>query len=282
MPSNERTDRAVQHFLDSLSQIPGSVLYRDRYQWKAVSPTEAGQVLALSQDLIPEWIEAPSPGGGPIEDLNPMHHHDTSKESFSDGQIITTLTDYGGAKEDLTNTSGTPTWSDADQAIIFDGVDDALQPATVRGIPVPHPYTWVLVTEIGASPNFAYYLGSATGAGSTQRPQFYHYSSVGFDPRFNAGSTVFGDSNEPFDLAIWTVIFDGQNSVLYRNDNIVGTGNSGSEQWRGFTIGNRYDLRAGHFSNLKFKECAGLGFRPTTQQIESMIQGLATKWGITL
>lgn len=277
-----RTDRAVQAFLDSLSQVPGSVLYRTRLQWEAVTPTTPGQILALGQDLLPQWQAPPTGGGGPVQTLLPIHHYDISRETYSDGQSVTNLNDWGALKSALTNTSGNPTFSAAENAIIFNGINDALQPSDPKFVSIPMPYTWVLVSKTFSADEFVYYLGSGQQAASNERPQFYHYTSEGFDPRFNAGSTVFGNGNEPFPWTVWTCVFDRDQSELYRNTELIGTGDSGSERWQGFTIGNRYDLRAGHFANMFFRELAGFGYRLTTDQREGIIQALASKWSISI
>lgn len=50
------TEASIKHFLNSLSQLPGSLLYRDSINWRALPPGDAGHVLALDSDLRPEWI----------------------------------------------------------------------------------------------------------------------------------------------------------------------------------------------------------------------------------
>lgn len=45
----------LQRLLDSLSQTPGSILYRDDNAWKALPPGEIGQVLAIDNNLRPYW-----------------------------------------------------------------------------------------------------------------------------------------------------------------------------------------------------------------------------------
>lgn len=49
----------LQQLLDVLSQTPGAIIYRDIDGWKALEPTQAGDVLTLNNDLLPEW-QAPS------------------------------------------------------------------------------------------------------------------------------------------------------------------------------------------------------------------------------
>lgn len=50
------TEGSIKGYLDSLSQVPGSILWRDRLAWKGLIPGSAGQVLALDDDLNPKWI----------------------------------------------------------------------------------------------------------------------------------------------------------------------------------------------------------------------------------
>lgn len=50
------TQASIRAFLDSLSQLPGSLLYRDRLGWKALAPGSTGQKLSLSADLLPQWV----------------------------------------------------------------------------------------------------------------------------------------------------------------------------------------------------------------------------------
>lgn len=49
------TESDIQAYLDSLSQLPGSVLYRDSISWKALAPGASGQCLSLTQNLLPYW-----------------------------------------------------------------------------------------------------------------------------------------------------------------------------------------------------------------------------------
>lgn len=51
------TEQSIQAYLNSLSQLPGSVLYRDSISWQALAPGNAGQILALNQNAMPEWSQ---------------------------------------------------------------------------------------------------------------------------------------------------------------------------------------------------------------------------------
>lgn len=45
----------MQAYLNSLSQVPGSILYRDTINWKALLPGTSGQKLGLDATLRPQW-----------------------------------------------------------------------------------------------------------------------------------------------------------------------------------------------------------------------------------
>lgn len=49
------TETSIKAFLNSLSSLPGSILYRDSLAWKGLAPGEAGQVLSLDDNLFPIW-----------------------------------------------------------------------------------------------------------------------------------------------------------------------------------------------------------------------------------
>lgn len=50
------TTSDMQAFLDSLSQVPGSILFRNANFWQALPPPDAGRILALDANLLPTWI----------------------------------------------------------------------------------------------------------------------------------------------------------------------------------------------------------------------------------
>lgn len=52
-----QTDTKLQQLLDALSQLPGSILYRHRLDWRALPPGDAGQALTLDADLYPSWTD---------------------------------------------------------------------------------------------------------------------------------------------------------------------------------------------------------------------------------
>ena len=49
------TETSIKAYLDSLSQLPGSILYRDEINWQALPPGNAGQILQVGPDLLPAW-----------------------------------------------------------------------------------------------------------------------------------------------------------------------------------------------------------------------------------
>lgn len=53
---SEDIAQRIQEALDVLSQTPGAILYRDEDRWRALEPTQVGDVLALDTDLLPGWF----------------------------------------------------------------------------------------------------------------------------------------------------------------------------------------------------------------------------------
>lgn len=49
------TTTNILAFLDSLSQLPGSILYRNALGWQALAPGSIGATLSLDADLLPFW-----------------------------------------------------------------------------------------------------------------------------------------------------------------------------------------------------------------------------------
>lgn len=49
------TEQSIQAYLDSLSQLPGTILYRDQLEWKALPPGQEGSILTLGDDGLPAW-----------------------------------------------------------------------------------------------------------------------------------------------------------------------------------------------------------------------------------
>lgn len=49
------TTASIQAYLDSLSQLPGSLLYRDTLDWTALPPGNEGEILSISDQLKPQW-----------------------------------------------------------------------------------------------------------------------------------------------------------------------------------------------------------------------------------
>jgi hypothetical protein len=84
------TAAALQGYLDSLSQVPGSILVRGDPEWYALPPGTPGHVLALDDLGSPFWTEAPTgeptgPAVTPIDgwtDIGPI-------ASTIDGTTIT-------------------------------------------------------------------------------------------------------------------------------------------------------------------------------------------------
>ena len=53
------TESSIKEYLDSLSQVPGSILWRNRLAWQALAPGLQGDVLSLNADAHPYWSQIP-------------------------------------------------------------------------------------------------------------------------------------------------------------------------------------------------------------------------------
>lgn len=53
------TESSIKAYLDSLSQLPGSILLRNALAWQGLAPGDADQVLTVQPDGIPAW-ESPN------------------------------------------------------------------------------------------------------------------------------------------------------------------------------------------------------------------------------
>ena len=51
----QNTTTNMQAFLDSLSQLPGSILYRDPISWVALPPGQQGEILTIDSEHKPFW-----------------------------------------------------------------------------------------------------------------------------------------------------------------------------------------------------------------------------------
>lgn len=49
------TETSIKAYLDSLSQLPGSILYRNIIAWQALPPGQEGQLLTVDESGFPAW-----------------------------------------------------------------------------------------------------------------------------------------------------------------------------------------------------------------------------------
>jgi len=50
------TEQQVQRALDTLGQLPGSIMFRNTDHWEALLPGNPGDVLAINAAGLPEWV----------------------------------------------------------------------------------------------------------------------------------------------------------------------------------------------------------------------------------
>lgn len=137
----ERTDVAMQAFLDSLSQVPGSILFRERREWRALPPGPPGSALAWTTEKGLHWSTEFSGGGdtGPV--TTKSHEFDSPGSTYFNDESFGSLYEIGS--EDITAHSlqyyaaAAPTWFEL--AIYEDGNSTPLRLAAV----LPVVDTWV-------------------------------------------------------------------------------------------------------------------------------------------
>lgn len=108
----------MQEFMDSLSQVPGSILYRDRIQWKGLSPGTPGQVLTWTEENGLHWADSTGTGGD-AEPQTPIEAYSVSPESgTSAGGTVITIT--GANFDDTLDTSVEIGTAEAIDATVID------------------------------------------------------------------------------------------------------------------------------------------------------------------
>ena len=137
----QRTDVAMQAYLDSLSQVPGSILIRGRREWRALPPGPPNSVLAWTDENDLHWSTEFGGGGtsGPV--TTNSHDFTSPGEVYNNDETFGSLWEIG--PDDITAYSlqyygaSSPGWFLL--GIYEDGNETPLRLAAV----VPEVDTWV-------------------------------------------------------------------------------------------------------------------------------------------
>jgi hypothetical protein len=159
-------------------------------------------------------------------------HYDATKESETDGNTLSTWTDIEGAND--LSASGNPTYQtdviNGNAAVNFDGSDYYDVPFTAEN----QPNTVYIVAKLTDG---SYSSDPALFDGEGGEQQLYY--STGADSFYIfAGSAVSGTNNIG-EWRLFTAVFDGSSSVIRENGTQEGSGDAGSDDFDGLTVGSR-------------------------------------------
>ena len=238
----------------------------------SVTPTPS----ASSNTPTPTPTPTPSVSSGSIASFDVVNHYDVSKDSFNDGDSISAWTDRGSDNTPLEQsiTSKQPTYSAADNAIVFDETQEHLLQTSGASI-VSQPNTNIVVAEITSpNPNQIYFDGETNGARQT-------WDAFDADMNIWAG-TLLGviDIGISQPLAVYVLTYNGDNSEIRRNNTVLRTGSVGNQDTQGFTLGGRYDDVSGRYSGLKVKELIKINGLLTESEKDIVVSDLISKWGV--
>jgi len=206
---------------------------------------------------------------------------DATQDSASDGSSISTLTDFSGENNNLTGGSATYQTGvrNGNPVYDFDGVDDEY---TLSSPTTAQPYTLAYVVSFSDNGEKITPFSTFDDGGS--RATIDH----NFTSEDGDGDTVQGFAgnlvSQGTPVGGWqliTAVFDGANSVIWRDGAKVVEGDLGTHDWSGFRIGNHYSSSRylnGPLGELLFYD-ADLR---DTGELSTEEQRLADKWGITI
>ena len=281
MTEQNRTDRAIQGFLDSLSQLPGSILYRDQYEWMAIAPTAEGQVLRLDADLKPVWLPPPAGSTEPLQSLSPLYWFDVSQEGWSDGETPTALTDFGANHKDLQRVRGAAAYDQAQGHLVFDGITDVFQhPPAIRE-EVKQPLTFVIVAEFPESNATQHFFDAGTSARSSWRNLLYESGAAPGELSLYGDSRAETGSALPFPRAVYIIESDYPAADVFRDGVSLSTPNWGNNPQYNMTLGNSLDDPPGFNGRMNFCELAMLGYILNAPEKSDLTAALINKWEIT-
>ncbi len=180
-------------------------------------------------------------GGDPIAGLSPYVWLDPEPLALANNDPVSSYTDASGNSRHATQATSAlrPVFKTNVQnglpALLF-GVDDALATAGF-GVTLAQPLTVSIVCNI---------VGSGAGSGrwlfdgidATNRAAVFKNTDTTINPY--AGSIGGFAQAEPTGWHIWTTVFDGASSVIYKDGVSVGAASWGTNGLAGLTVGNRY------------------------------------------
>jgi len=231
--------------------------------------SEISEVRTGAGDVV--FSAAPPIPNSAILQVDPV----ASFSSTDDGASITgSIPDESGNGNDLGNDQGGAT-------VVDNGINGVLSLDFDRGpdeysvsFPtIPQPTTTFAVVQYqDTSPHEVY--GSASGGS-----EHIFQGHVNGTDRITAG-TILSDGASDQNPHLFTLIFDGLNSVIRKDGSQVASGNAGANGLDGFRLGD-----SGVFTtntNSLIGEVLPCSERLSQSEIDSQEQRIADKYGITL
>jgi hypothetical protein len=183
--------------------------------------------------------------------------YDTQEQTgYSQGNAVTSMTDFGGAGNTISQGTGAnqPIWQDAaingHPAVRHDGNDDRLVRATFTGGANAQPNTLVMVADFAAAPGTGDIVLLDGGTVSARHVVYSNWtSSTQGTWRLQEGTNVIQSGTVTFPTGPFIVraLFDGANSRLWVDDVLVLTGTLNTVSLNGATVGTWQDAAINAF-----------------------------------
>jgi hypothetical protein len=215
--------------------------------------------------------------------LYPVVIGDGNTVTFYDSQLLSTITKDGSnfvsrwndrllSGHDLFQSTGSfqPLWSV--DGILFDGIDNCMK-ATAFTLIQPE-FIYMVVKQVTWTKYDYFFDGNTADSGIV-------YQGEGITPRINAGAGLYLGDNANLVLNTWgilRVLFNGASSKLIVNATTPTTGNCGTGNMGGFTLGSR--AVGLYYSNIHVKEIIIRKIADTSGDETAIYNYLAAKYGI--
>lgn len=198
---------------------------------------------------------------------------------LADGAAVGQWDDLSGASRHLLQSTGAnqPTYQtnelNSNPVVRFDGSNDTLATNAFTAEAQPHTiFSVVRFASIAAS---SYIFD---GIGTADRHALFYFTGSSQMEQY-AGSSITGGAPSVGTGLIFSSVFNGASSELFKNGTSVATGDCGGNLITGLTLGGRFnaiDLLNGDIGEvIVYNRALSVGER---QQVEDY---LTTKWGIT-
>jgi hypothetical protein len=201
---------------------------------------------------------------------------DATQESFTDGESVSTATDYSGNSNDLTGSATYKTNIQNSNGVFrTDGIDDVLDNFLIT---LNRPTTFILAAQANSGEYGT--LFSTTSGGLDRAFVNRESSSDSIEYFSNTEGRIQPSSiDNTWQIISFLLLSDG--SVLRRNSSTLGTASGAASSWDGLRLAQQYNIGnqvlAADFGELRVFD-ADLS---STGELANQEQALGDKWGIS-